>query len=386
MNAAGADRAPAVRVEPRLGDAKRRRGPREAAGLPPAGDRLSRLGVGARSPDLSRPTQIRLDSRSRLHSPRPLALSSVECQAPGRLGKTFKPSADGGNRRMKLKPLGDRLIVQAIEEEETTASGIVLPDTAKEKPQKGKVIAVGDGADRGRRAPPARRERGRRGPLQQVRRHRDQGRRRRPARPSRVGRPGQGRLATSKRLSRTYRQKEERRNGSQGAQVRRGGARRAAGRRRRRRQRGQGDARPEGSLRRPRQEVRRPDDHQRRRHDRPRDRDRGRVREPGRTAGARGRHGDQRRRRRRHHDGDPAGPDDRPLGPQERRRRRQPAGAPPRDREGGRPGGREPARQAVEGDRAARSRSPASPRSRPPTTRSATSSPTRSTRSARTAS
>ena len=46
---------------------------------------------------------------------------------------------------MNLKPLGDRLIVQAIEEEETTASGIVLPDTAKEKPQKGKVIAVGEG-------------------------------------------------------------------------------------------------------------------------------------------------------------------------------------------------------------------------------------------------
>ena len=47
---------------------------------------------------------------------------------------------------MNLKPLGDRLIVRAIEEEETTVSGIVLPDTAKEKPQKGKVIAVGDGA------------------------------------------------------------------------------------------------------------------------------------------------------------------------------------------------------------------------------------------------
>jgi chaperonin GroES len=46
---------------------------------------------------------------------------------------------------MKLKPLGDRLIVQALEEEETTSSGIVLPDTAKEKPQKGKVLAVGDG-------------------------------------------------------------------------------------------------------------------------------------------------------------------------------------------------------------------------------------------------
>jgi chaperonin GroES len=47
---------------------------------------------------------------------------------------------------MNLKPLGDRLIVKAIEEEETTASGIVLPETAKEKPQKGTVLAVGDGA------------------------------------------------------------------------------------------------------------------------------------------------------------------------------------------------------------------------------------------------
>ena len=47
---------------------------------------------------------------------------------------------------MKLKPLGDRLIVRAIDEEETTASGLVLPDTAKEKPQKGEVVAVGDGS------------------------------------------------------------------------------------------------------------------------------------------------------------------------------------------------------------------------------------------------
>ncbi|MCX6390642.1 MAG: co-chaperone GroES [Solirubrobacterales bacterium] len=46
---------------------------------------------------------------------------------------------------MKLKPLGDRLILRAIDEEETTASGIVLPDTAKEKPQKGEVLAVGEG-------------------------------------------------------------------------------------------------------------------------------------------------------------------------------------------------------------------------------------------------
>jgi chaperonin GroES len=57
---------------------------------------------------------------------------------------------------MKLKPLGDRLIVQAVEEEETTASGIVLPDTAKEKPQRGKVLAVGDGKtneDTGKKTP-----------------------------------------------------------------------------------------------------------------------------------------------------------------------------------------------------------------------------------------
>ena len=57
---------------------------------------------------------------------------------------------------MNLKPLGDRLIVRAIEEEATTASGIVLPDTAKEKPQKGKVLAVGDGKvneDTGKRTP-----------------------------------------------------------------------------------------------------------------------------------------------------------------------------------------------------------------------------------------
>ena len=56
---------------------------------------------------------------------------------------------------MKLKPLGDRLIVQAVEEEETTTSGIVLPDTAKEKPQKGEVLAVGDGNrdEKGERIP-----------------------------------------------------------------------------------------------------------------------------------------------------------------------------------------------------------------------------------------
>ena len=46
---------------------------------------------------------------------------------------------------MNLKPLGDRLIVEVLDEEEQTFSGIVLPDTAKEKPQRGRVLAVGPG-------------------------------------------------------------------------------------------------------------------------------------------------------------------------------------------------------------------------------------------------
>ena len=56
---------------------------------------------------------------------------------------------------MDLQPLGDRLIVEVLEEEETTISGIVLPDTAKEKPQRGKVLAVGPGSrnDKGELVP-----------------------------------------------------------------------------------------------------------------------------------------------------------------------------------------------------------------------------------------
>jgi chaperonin GroES len=47
--------------------------------------------------------------------------------------------------KVKIKPLADRVLVESAEAEETTASGIIIPDTAKEKPQKGKVIAVGSG-------------------------------------------------------------------------------------------------------------------------------------------------------------------------------------------------------------------------------------------------
>lgn len=46
---------------------------------------------------------------------------------------------------IKLKPLDDRIVVEPVEAEEKTAGGIVLPDTAKEKPQRGKVLAVGPG-------------------------------------------------------------------------------------------------------------------------------------------------------------------------------------------------------------------------------------------------
>ena len=46
---------------------------------------------------------------------------------------------------MKIRPLRDRLVVHRIEEEETTKGGIIIPDTAKEKPQEGRVVAVGSG-------------------------------------------------------------------------------------------------------------------------------------------------------------------------------------------------------------------------------------------------
>ncbi len=49
---------------------------------------------------------------------------------------------------MKIRPLQDRILVKRIEEEESTAGGIIIPDTAKEKPQEGKVVAVGNGVIR----------------------------------------------------------------------------------------------------------------------------------------------------------------------------------------------------------------------------------------------
>lgn len=56
---------------------------------------------------------------------------------------------------MKLRPLQDRILVQRVEEETTTKGGIIIPDTAKEKPAEGKVVAVGNGklGDDGKRVP-----------------------------------------------------------------------------------------------------------------------------------------------------------------------------------------------------------------------------------------
>src|SRR5207249_5391711 len=75
--------------------------------------------------------------------------SNLVVQCPGtrseRVPRTVTKSRESRRRCMNLQPLGDRLIVEVLEEEETTVSGIVLPDTAKEKPQRGRVLAVGPG-------------------------------------------------------------------------------------------------------------------------------------------------------------------------------------------------------------------------------------------------
>ena len=56
---------------------------------------------------------------------------------------------------LKLRPLGDRVVIEPLEQEERTESGLFIPETAKEKPQRGKIIAIGDGRrdDEGNRVP-----------------------------------------------------------------------------------------------------------------------------------------------------------------------------------------------------------------------------------------
>ena len=97
-----------------------------------------------------------------------------------------------------IRPLHDRVIVKRVKEEEKTKGGIIIPDTAKEKPIEGEVIAVGNGKvlEDGKR-PQARREGRRPRPVRQVLRHRGQGRRRRAPDPARGRHPRRAREVSS---------------------------------------------------------------------------------------------------------------------------------------------------------------------------------------------
>ena len=113
--------------------------------------------------------------------------------------------------KIKLRPLDDRVVVEPLEAEETTAGGIVLPDTAKEKPQRGKVVAVGpgkllDSGNRGELSVDGRR----RSDLRQVRRHRDRSRRRGVQDPPRERHPGEGRRVNSREQQTSVRSAERR--------------------------------------------------------------------------------------------------------------------------------------------------------------------------------
>ena len=229
---------------------------------------------------------------------------------------------------MKFRPLHDRVVVKRIDAEEKTSGGIIIPDTAKEKPSQGEIVAVGPGGrdEAGKLIPidlkvgdrvlfgkwsgtevkidgvellimkesdimgvldePAARKR-------RPRNHqvdpRPEERRKRPSRRARAERsfgphPSRRGLRSLLRMRLTERRKFT--NGCQGSQIRRRRARPHAARRRHSRQRGESDARPQGPQRRARQVVRRSPHHQGRRHRRQGDRARGQVREHGRADGA----------------------------------------------------------------------------------------------------
>jgi len=74
---------------------------------------------------------------------------------PVSLSRHLKNKIYGGGVFMKIRPLHDRIVVKRVEEEERTKGGIIIPDSAKEKPAEGKVVAVGSGkvSDKGDRIP-----------------------------------------------------------------------------------------------------------------------------------------------------------------------------------------------------------------------------------------
>jgi chaperonin GroES len=76
---------------------------------------------------------------------------------PTTVSQSIRDIPEGGGQQVSvsIKPLEDRIVVKALEAEQTTASGLVIPDTAKEKPQEGEVLSVGPGRvdDNGNRVP-----------------------------------------------------------------------------------------------------------------------------------------------------------------------------------------------------------------------------------------
>ena len=77
-------------------------------------------------------------------------------KAPQRRSAKAPPSAPAKGTASAIKPLGDRVLIQVLDAQETSKSGIIIPDTAKEKPQEGRVLAVGPGrvSEEGKRIAP----------------------------------------------------------------------------------------------------------------------------------------------------------------------------------------------------------------------------------------
>ena len=240
---------------------------------------------------------------------------------------------------MKLKPLGDRIIVRRTEAAEKTAGGILLPDTAKNKPQRGKVLAVGPGKML---------KDGTRRPLQVKEgdsvlfttwagdEFKDRAQRRRH--PRSCARKTCSPSSTSNRIQHSNHDNSlrihGRQNGCEADCIRSGSPRGDAPGHRQAGPGRQGDARAQGPQRHPAEELRLADRHQGRRHRRQGNRAGRQVREHGRPHGPRGRLQDQRRGRRRHHHRHRPGRGHLQRRPAGRRLRRQPDAHEARHREG----------------------------------------------------
>ena len=233
---------------------------------------------------------------------------------------------------MNVRPLHDRIIVSRIEEGEQKIGGIIIPDSAKEKPQQGKVIAAGNGKskDDGKRIPLDVKA----GDLILFGKYSGQ----------EIKLDGEEFLIMREDevlavIEDGDTKKEEVGDGDIDGKtdcVRRAVAPGDPARRQPAGRRGKGHARPEGPQRRPRQEIRIADHHQGRRDGGEGNRPQGPAREHGRADGPRSREQDLGHGGRRHHHRHRARPGDLPRRREERRRRREPDGHQARHREGGR--------------------------------------------------